>query len=631
MSTPPILEWLPVESDWRQKLKTFRSEGTVDEAVGLANRRLDFVATNALDTAVSARIGSSPPAGLSTRPVRLAILGSSTLAHLHAGIRLGALRRGIWVETYENNYGQYLQELADTSSPLHEFGPTAVLFAFDTAHVTAGIDAGQTSADADEILSEARERIRSCWRQARDAFRCPIIQQTLLPNAIPLLGSNEHKLPGSAFRLIDRLNGWLREAAAEDGVHLLALDARAAQDGLSAWHDAALWHRSKQEVSPLAAPVYGDLVGRLLAALQGRSFKCLVLDLDNTLWGGVIGDDGLDGIVLGQGSPLGEAYVAVQRYARDLSKRGVILAVCSKNDEVNAWEPFDKHPEMVLRRGDISAFVANWNDKAANIREIAEILNIGLDSMVFLDDNPFERTLVRRELPAVAVPEVGEEPSRFAQILADGGYFEAVSITDEDRERTSLYQSNAAREVSRKSATDLPSYLRSLDMELHWSRFDRVGLQRIVQLINKTNQFNLTTRRYSEEDVLSVMANNRAFGLQLRLIDRFGDNGIISIIIGKMDGGDDLLIDTWLMSCRVLGRQVEPTTLNLVAAQAQALGARRLIGEYRPTKKNAMVREHYTRLGFAPLETAEDGGSRAVLDLATFTPAETFVDVREVQ
>ena len=627
MSTPPVLEWLPVEPEWRQKLRAFRTDGTWDHAVSLANRRLDFVATNALDAAVSVRIGFSPPAGLSMRPVRLAILGSSTLAHLHAGIRVGALRRGIWVETYENDYGLYLQELADPSSPLHEFAPTTVLFAFDTAHVTAGVDAAQTAADANAILSDACERIRSCWRQARDAFRCPIIQQTLLPNAIPLLGSNEHKLPGSAVRLVERLNRWLREAAADEGVHLLALDARAAQDGLSAWYDPGLWHRSKQEVSPVAAPVYGDLVGRLLAALQGRTSKCLVLDLDNTLWGDVIGDDGLDGIVLGQGSPLGEAYVGVQRYARDLSQRGVILAVCSKNDEANAWEPFDKHPEMVLRRGDISAFVANWTDKAANIREIAEVLNIGLDAMVFLDDNPFERALVRRELPAVAVPEVGEEPSRFAQIVADAGYFEAVSITAEDRERTSLYQSNAAREASRKSATDLPSYLRSLDMKLQWSRFDRVGLQRIVQLINKTNQFNLTTRRYSEEDVLSVMADNRAFGLQLRLIDRFGDNGIISIIIGKMNGGDDLLIDTWLMSCRVLGRQVEPTTLNLVAAQ----GARRLIGEYRPTKKNGMVREHYPRLGFTPLDAAEDGSSSAVLDLATFTPAETFIDVREVQ
>jgi FkbH-like protein len=631
VSTAPALDWLPVEPDWRQKLRTFRTDGTLDDAVGLANWRLDFVAANALDTAVSARMGSAPPAGLSTRPVRLAILGSSTLAHLHASIRIGALRRGIWVETYENNYGQYLQELSDICSPLYEFAPTTILFAFDTAHITAGVDAAQTPADADALLGNACERIRSCWRQARDAFRCPLLQQTLLPNAIPLLGSNEHKLPSSAARLIERLNCWLRDAAAQEGVHLLALDARASRDGLSAWYDPALWHRSKQEVSPVAAPVYGDLVGRLLAALQGRSYKCLVLDLDNTLWGGVIGDDGLDGIVLGQGSPLGEAFLSVQRYARDLANRGVILAVCSKNDEANAWEPFDKNPEMVLRRGDISAFVANWNDKAANIREIAETLNIGLDSMVFLDDNPFERTLVRRELPAVAVPEVGEEPSRFTQILSDAGYFEAVNITDEDRERTSLYQSNAAREASRKSATDLPNYLRSLDMKLHWSQFDRIGLQRIVQLINKTNQFNLTTRRYSEEDVLSLMASDRAFGLQLRLIDRFGDNGIISIIIGKMNGGDDLLIDTWLMSCRVLGRQVEPTTLNLVAAKAQALGARRLIGEYRPTRKNGMVREHYTRLGFRPLDIAEDGSSRASLELATFTPAETFIDVREVQ
>ena len=461
MRTPPALEWLPVEPDWRQKLRAFRTDGTLDDAIGLANGRLDFVATNALDAAVSARIGSSPPSDLSTRPVKLAILGSSTLAHLHASIRVGALRRGIWVETYENAYAQYLQELSDTVSPLHEFAPTTVLFAFDAAHVTAGIDVAQTSADADAILTDACERIRSCWRQAREAFRCPIIQQTLLPSAIPLLGSNEHKQPSSAVRLIERLNCWLREAADQEGVHLLALDARAAQDGLSAWYDRGLWYRSKQEVSPVTAPVYGDLVGRLLAALQGRSFKCLVLDLDNTLWGGVIGDDGLDGIVLGQGSPLGEACVDVQRYARDLCKRGVILAVCSKNDEANALEPFDKHPEMVLRRGDISAFIANWNDKATNIREIAEALNIGLDSMVFFDDNPFERTLVLRELPAVAVPEIGEEPSRFAQILADAGYFEAVNITQEDRERTSLYQSNAAREASRKSATDLPSYLRS--------------------------------------------------------------------------------------------------------------------------------------------------------------------------
>jgi FkbH-like protein len=380
--------------------------------------------------------------------------------------------------------------------------------------------------------------------------------------------------------------------------------------------------------------MYGDLIGRIIAAKQGKSYKCLVMDLDNTMWGGVVGDDGLEGIVIGQGSALGEAFVAFQEYARELSRRGIILAVCSKNDEANALEPFEKHPEMVLKRGDIACFVANWTDKAANIRTIAAELNIGLDSLVFIDDNPFERTLVRQELPMVAVPEVGDDPVSYAQILSDAGYFEGLAVTQEDRERTGQYQGNRLREALKSSATDLPSYLRGLEMQLIWRRFDQIGLSRTVQLINKTNQFNLTTRRYTEDDVLGVMRDNRSFGLQLRLLDRFGDNGIISIVIGRMqeeaaEEEGDLLIDTWLMSCRVLGRQVEPTTLNLVAEQAQKLGAKRLVGEYIPTKKNAMVKDHYAKLGFTVVNEAADGSSRAVLDLTAFTPAETFIDVRE--
>ncbi len=295
--------------------------------------------------------------------------------------------------------------------------------------------------------------------------------------------------------------------AEADSVDVLAVDDRAARDGISKWHDTALWHRSKQEIVPTAAPFYGDLVSRWAAATQGRSFKCLVLDLDNTVWGGVIGDDGLDGIVLGQGTPLGEAYIAFQDYAQELSRRGIILAVCSKNDATNALEPFEKHPDMVLRRGDIASFVANWGNKPDNLRTIAQELNIGLDALVFLDDNPFERNLVRHELPMVAVPEVSDDPTGYAVALSDAGYFEALSLTDEDRERTSQYQSNKARDALRAAVTDLPSYLRGLEMRLVWQRFDNIGLQRIVQLINKSNQFNLTTRRYTEADVIAVMAD----------------------------------------------------------------------------------------------------------------------------
>jgi len=286
---------------------------------------------------------------------------------------------------------------------------------------------------------------------------------------------------------------------------------------------------------------------------------------------------------------------------------------------------------MVLKRGDIASFVANWRDKPTNLWAIAEELNIGIDALVFVDDNPFERELVRRELPMVAVPEVSDDPTSYAQTLADAGYFEAVAITDEDRARSGQYQSNRQRDALKASATDLDSYLRGLEMRLLWRRFDRVGLARTVQLINKTNQFNLTTRRYSEADVVAVMQDERAFGAQLRLIDRFGDNGIIAIVIGRLQDDADLLIDTWLMSCRVLGRQVEPTTLNLVASLAKKLGARRLVGEYIPTSKNGMVRDHYKRLGFSACNENPnpDGATRHILDLAGFTPRDTFVEVAE--
>ena len=625
------LRWLPEAADWRARLRALAaSQDPWAQAVALANTRLDFTRTNALDETVRRALAGAVPADTATGPVRLAMLGASTLAHLHPGIRVAGLRRNIPIATYENAYGQYLQELLDGQSGLHEFRPNAVLFAFDAYHLTQGLHAGLSAADADAALADIMARITQCWTLAQTAFACPVMQQTALDVFPPLLGSNEHRLPGSRSHFVARVNAALREAADAAGVDLVALDAAARQDGVRTWHDPALWHRSKQEVTPALSPTYGELVARIIAARQGRSAKCLVLDLDNTLWGGVIGDDGLDGIVLGQGSTLGEGFVAVQEYARALARRGVILAVSSKNDAARALEPFDSHPEMVLKREDIASFRANWDDKAANIRAIAHDLNIGLDAMVFLDDNPFERNLVREMLPMVAVPEVpDDDPARVPGVLADAGYFESLGITADDRKRGAQYQDNRARDDLRATATDMESYLRALDMRLEWSRFDSVGLARVVQLINKTNQFNLTTRRHQDADVAAVMADPHAFGLQLRLLDRFGDNGIIAIVIGRLTAPDTVTIDTWLMSCRVLGRGVERTTLNLVAAQAQALGAKRLVGEYLPTKKNGMVREHYAKLGFTPLSAEPCGASTAVLDLAAFTPETTSIHVSE--
>jgi FkbH-like protein len=359
--------------------------------------------------------------------------------------------------------------------------------------------------------------------------------------------------------------------------------------------------------------MYGELVGRLLSAQQGRSSKCLVLDLDNTLWGGVIGDDGLEGIQLGQGSALGEAFVAFQRFARDLSSRGVILAVCSKNDEKNALEPFERHPDMVLRKKDIACFMANWNDKASNLKLIAQQLNIGLDSLVFVDDNPFERNQVRAECPMVAVPELPEDPSLFPACIAAAGYFESISLTQDDWARSEQYQKNLEREKAQASFGDLSDYLKSLDMELVWGPFDPLSLPRVTQLINKTNQFNLTTRRYSEEDTSRFASDPDTVTLRCRLTDRFGDNGIIGIIIAVGDKSGDWNIDTWLMSCRVLGRGVEQAMLDLLAQEVSSRGGKRLIGLYIPTAKNGMVKDHYPGLGFEAWGDASQGETRWAL------------------
>ena len=625
----PDLYWLPPAPDLGPALQAIKAEETErawPALVALARTSLNSLGTARVDRAMLQLLGHGPPAGLAARPVRLAVLASSTAAHLVAGLRVAALRHQIWLTVYVCGYGQHFQELMDSSSGLHRFRPDAVLFALDAQHLLAGFDSGDEAADVERRFAALVKQIAGAWRRAAETLGVAVLQQTVLPVFPALLGSNEQRLPGSPSRLVDRLNAALRQEADIAGVELVALDAMAARDGLRAWHDPALWHRAKQEVHPGAAHVYGDLVARLLAALQGRARKCLVLDLDNTLWGGVIGDDGIENIVLGPGHALGEAFAGFQRHVAALAGRGVILAVCSKNDEVNAWAPFDRHPDMLLKRENIACLVANWSDKAANLRAISERLRIGLDSIVFVDDNPFERNIVRRELPMVAVPEMPDDPALYAACLADSGYFEATRLTAEDRRRSGLYQANLARESEAASTTDLDSYLRGLGMEARWGRFDRVTLPRVVQLINKTNQFNLTTRRITEATALALLSDPRSLTVRIRLTDRYGDNGIIAVVIGRLEPGSrDLLVETWLMSCRVLGRGVERVTLDIVAAEAGRLGAERLIGEYRPSDKNGMVRDHYAHLGFEQLAEFEGGTTCWALTLGEYVASSSCI------
>lgn len=579
-----------------------------DALAALARTRLDPARTGRLDRALQRRFPSGSPTGSTWR---LALLGSSTLAHLAAGIRVGALRRDLHLSVHEGAYGQYHREI--DGEALRAVRPDVVLLALDAADLL-----GPNDPDAGEAgLTGAIDRLKSLWARARAAHGCALVQQTLLPVALPLMGGNEHRMPGSLAARTLRLNAALREAAAGEGVDLLALDEAVMRHGLDAWHDPALWLRARQAVTPAAGPLYGDLVARLVGARLGRSAKALVLDLDDTLWGGTVGEDGPAGIVVGQGSALGESFLALQAYARDLARRGIVLAVCSKNDPETARLPFAEHPDMLLRLPDFAAFVANWDDKATNLKRIAQDLRLGLDALVFVDDNPFERALVREHLPMVAVPEVPDEPALVARCLADAGYFEAVTLTEEDRGRAGAY----ARDGERRALgtpdlgqTDLAGTLAGLGMRLVWRRFDALGLPRIVQLVNKTNQFNLTTRRLREAEAAALIDDPGAVTLQLRLVDRLGDNGVIAVVIGRRVDRD-LVVETWLMSCRVLGRRVEEGTLAVVAAEAARRGARRLVGLYRASGRNGMVADLYPRLGFAA-----EGEGRWVLDLAGYAP-----------
>src|SRR5271163_248916 len=399
--------------------------------------------------------------------------------------------------------------------------------------------------------------------------------------------------------LIDGINRELATFVLDSGDVLLDVAGLAETVGLADWHNTQLWNMGKLPFSDQLIPLYADHVARTVAAVRGKSRKVLILDLDNTIWGGVIGDDGLDGIQVAQGDARGEAHLAVQRLALELRQRGIVLAVCSKNTDEVAREPFNKHPEMLLKLEHIAVFQANWNDKATNIQAIAEELSLGLDAMVFLDDNPVERGLIRKLLPQVAVPELPDDPAFYARTLAAGGYFEAVAFATEDLKRAGFYQDNAKRANLQKQVGGVDAYLASLDMTITFQPFDATGRARIVQLINKSNQYNLTTRRYTDPEIVDAESDPEVFTLQVRLADIFGDNGMISVIICRPAQDGIWEIDTWLMSCRVLGRKVEHMVLSEILQHARRAGIYKLAGTYRPTERNQLVLDHYAKLGFS--------------------------------
>ena len=600
------MEWLPrPPGDFRQRLAELRAEAAAGGAPGLFERSV-AIATAALDEGQLAKLallaetidGAGAAAGFTRAKVGL--LGDGTLSLLGPAIVGSALRHGLLLEVVEGEYNNAVQESADPSSRLRADSLDMAIIAPDRR--MAGLDLAAASAGAAaEKVDTAFERLRLIVSNLRNSIAGTIFIQTAPAPIEPLFGSLDRLERGSSFAMTERFNQRIADWATEGEVVLIDIARLAASVGLEQWDDPRHWHASKISFSPELIPVYAEVVARTIAAARGRSRKCLVLDLDNTLWGGVIGDDGLEGIDLGQGSAGGEAFLAIQRITLELRGRGVILAVCSKNNDETARLPFREHPDMLLRESHIAVFQANWTDKAANLRAIAEVLNIGVDALVLLDDNPAERLQVRRELPLVAVPELPTDPAFYPRVLAAAGYFEAVAVSQEDRERADYYQANAERAAALIASGDMTGYLRSLEMACTIGKVDRLSRARTAQLINKSNQFNLTTRRYTEAEVATIEADPNRHIIQVRLADQFGDNGLISVIIANRNS-DHWEIDTWLMSCRVLGRRIEEAALRHLAAAAKADGARELVGRYIPTAKNRLVIDHYRKLGFSQAE-----------------------------
>jgi FkbH-like protein len=605
------LQWLlPAPKDFSARLKM------LDSSAGPLGNEFQALARHGLNlnqlTKLAKAISRANAEGKSLDPLvpfRLAVLSNSTIDLIVPALVASAARRGVALEVIQPSYDQVAQEALASDSRVNSSKPDAVLFALDFRALPLKPSVGDAEACAAAIQGTVAylHALRNGIKSNSNAL---CIFQTLAPPPERLFGSLDRGLPGTLRSLIDGINRELIEFVAGSGDALLDVADLAETVGLANWHDARQGNLARFSFSDEFIPVYADHVARVVAAVRGKSAKVLILDLDNTVWGGVIGDDGLEGIRIAQGDATGEAHLAVQRLALDLRQRGIVLAVSSKNTHAVACLPFEKHPEMLLKLDHIAVFQANWNDKATNIQAIAEELSLGLESMVFLDDNPVERGLVRKLLPQVAVPELPDDPAYYARTLAAAGYFESLAFAAEDLKRAGYYRDNTRRARLQKQVGGVDAYLASLEMTIVFEPFDATGRARIVQLINKSNQYNLTTRRYTDPEVAAAENDPEVFTLQVRLTDVFGDNGMISVIICRPGATGTWEIDTWLMSCRVLGRKVEQMVLCEILRHAREAGVTRLSGTYRPTDRNKLVADHYSRLGFCKKHEEETGLTR---------------------
>ncbi|MCR4851333.1 MAG: HAD-IIIC family phosphatase [Lachnospiraceae bacterium] len=554
------------------------------------------------------------------KKTKVAILGNSATQFFATAILGYANLENLPVEVFDADYNQIDAQLIDSGSETYEFKPDCIILYLATEKIYEEF-LDLALAVRSDFAETLMHKIEGWWDLiARNAV-CRIIQPNFTEIEDNALGQYSSKVKSSFSFQIRKLNYLLEEKMSERNdiypVDLLSIQSRL---GKHVFYDGSLYYNAKMAISLDALPCAAKAVTDVLKAMNGNIKKCVICDLDNTLWGGIIGDDGMGGIEIGE-LGRGHAFTDLQRYLKQLKECGIILAVCSKNNEDTAKEPFEKHEEMVLRLSDISVFVANWDDKASNIKLIQETLNIGMDSIVFLDDNPFERNLIRQMIPDIEVPELPEDPALYLEYLQEQNYFETVSFTGVSSDRTAQYQAEFERKQAEKTFESIDDYLKSLEMKGSAKPFEEVRYARIAQLTQRSNQFNLRTVRYTEDEIARIASNDKYLTLYYTLEDKYGDHGLVSVVIMEKISDKELFINTWLMSCRVLKRGMEEFIVNKIFETAKSGGFEKIKAEYIPTAKNKMVKDIYDTFGFTVT-----GEGKYEMNVGDYEPRHVYID-----
>lgn len=557
---------------------------------------------------------------------KIAILGGNTTNEVKLNLELFLLKEGIKPIFYESEYNKYYED-ALFSQELLEFKPDIVYVYSTIKNIKKFPSIIFEKKQNEELFTYESKKLEMIWESLFSKLSCVVIQNNFELPQTRIIGNSSFYLDGGNIDFINKLNLFISEATKKyNNLYINDINYLSSLIGLEKWYDNELWFNYKYAVSFEGITYIAHSVASIIKSIYGKNKKAIALDLDNTLWGGVIGDDGVNGIKIGSETAIGEAYEDFQKYIKNLKDIGIILTIDSKNDLENALEGLS-HPSMILHKDDFFTIKSNWNLKSNNILESAREINIGEDSFVFIDDNPVERELIRSQLQNVAVPEIGDKIELFKNFIDRNNYFEIISLSKEDLERAKYYQDNQNREKEQQNYSNYSDYLKSLNMIAEIDEAKEIYLERIHQLINKTNQFNLTTKRYTKSEVEEIYKDPNQILLYGKLKDKFGDNGLISIIIGKQVG-DVLEILLWIMSCRVLKRDMEIAMLNELVDLAKKRGIKKLRGTYIPSKKNSMVKDHYKNLGFK-FEKEENNIFTWVLEIANYQPKECMIEKGE--